>query len=491
MCGFRAGRSVRCRARRPQGALPRGALDRGGCDVKKSSHAGAYADHERLHRQPGLPRQRRHHPDARRRRGVPRRPRDGRGWQFPQGGVQRNERPEEALFRELHEEVGPRARRRRAAGQHARWLRYRLPRQYVRRRGHPCASARSSAGSCCAWSAARRGCGSMRPPSPNSTAALGRLLVARPRSHLFQARRVCARAAGTRRAGVCRRAAAPSRMVVRGSAAPAANRCPATGGGARPRSPPRGDNDASARATGRNGDVIPLASGRMAWVIAAIVAVLRCARGWFGHAGAGARPGTTPRRKHRAPRSWRASSKRSKSRERRACTPRWRNSRWPAGSTATPTGRSSARSATCSRSWPGKSDDLAFYRSIVSPADGIQGLRIQRFEVLPGERSRGSRAPKLTLVQAMRHESVVRASRRSTERHAGRRAGPVHRWRAASGGPGRNCRSRSGISRRSSRPSCCRKASSLTRRTSGCTRASCARPVQQAFPWKPAGTAAL
>jgi hypothetical protein len=31
-----------------------------------------------------------------------------------------------------------------------------------------------------------------------------------------------------------------------------------------------------------------------------------------------------------------------------------------------------------------QSDDLAFYRSIVSPADGIQGLRIQRFEVLPG-----------------------------------------------------------------------------------------------------------
>ena len=29
-------------------------------------------------------------------------------------------------------------------------------------------------------------------------------------------------------------------------------------------------------------------------------------------------------------------------------------------------------------------DDLAFYRSIVSPADGVQGLRIQRFEVQPG-----------------------------------------------------------------------------------------------------------
>jgi hypothetical protein len=53
-----------------------------------------------------------------------------------------------------------------------------------------------------------------------------------------------------------------------------------------------------------------------------------------------------------------------------------------------------------------QSDDLAFYRSIVSPADGIQGLRIQRFEVLPGAAPREI-VLKLTLVQAMRHESIV------------------------------------------------------------------------------------
>ena len=29
-----------------------------------------------------------------------------RGWQFPQGGIRRGERPEEALYRELAEEVG-------------------------------------------------------------------------------------------------------------------------------------------------------------------------------------------------------------------------------------------------------------------------------------------------------------------------------------------------------------------------------------------------
>jgi hypothetical protein len=51
-------------------------------------------------------------------------------------------------------------------------------------------------------------------------------------------------------------------------------------------------------------------------------------------------------------------------------------------------------------------DDLAFYRSIVSPEDGIQGLRIQRFDVMPGAAPREYRL-KLTLVQAMRHESIV------------------------------------------------------------------------------------
>ena len=53
-----------------------------------------------------------------------------------------------------------------------------------------------------------------------------------------------------------------------------------------------------------------------------------------------------------------------------------------------------------------KSDDLAFYKSIVSPEDGIQGLRIHRFEVQPGMEPREFLL-KLTLVQAMRHDSVA------------------------------------------------------------------------------------
>jgi len=53
-----------------------------------------------------------------------------------------------------------------------------------------------------------------------------------------------------------------------------------------------------------------------------------------------------------------------------------------------------------------KSDDLAFYKSIVSPEDGVQGLRIHRFEVQPGAEPREF-VLKLTLVQAMRHDSVA------------------------------------------------------------------------------------
>jgi hypothetical protein len=53
-----------------------------------------------------------------------------------------------------------------------------------------------------------------------------------------------------------------------------------------------------------------------------------------------------------------------------------------------------------------QADDLAFYKSIVSPADGVQGLRIHRFEVRPGTAPREYQL-RLTLIQSMRHESVA------------------------------------------------------------------------------------
>ena len=61
----------------------------------------------------------------------------GRGWQFPQGGVRRDERPEEALYRELKEEVGLEHKDVELVAATHGWLRYRLPKQYVRRNSKP------------------------------------------------------------------------------------------------------------------------------------------------------------------------------------------------------------------------------------------------------------------------------------------------------------------------------------------------------------------
>jgi len=61
----------------------------------------------------------------------------GRGWQFPQGGVRRYEAPEEALYRELKEEIGLDREDVELVASTRSWLRYRLPRQYVRKNSQP------------------------------------------------------------------------------------------------------------------------------------------------------------------------------------------------------------------------------------------------------------------------------------------------------------------------------------------------------------------
>ena len=57
----------------------------------------------------------------------------GRGWQFPQGGIGRDEDPEEGMFRELKEEIGLEPGDVRIIASTRGWLRYRLPAQYLRR----------------------------------------------------------------------------------------------------------------------------------------------------------------------------------------------------------------------------------------------------------------------------------------------------------------------------------------------------------------------
>ena len=61
----------------------------------------------------------------------------GRGWQFPQGGVLRDEHPQEALFRELKEVIGLEPEDVELIAGTRSWLRYRLPKQYVRRNSDP------------------------------------------------------------------------------------------------------------------------------------------------------------------------------------------------------------------------------------------------------------------------------------------------------------------------------------------------------------------
>lgn len=59
------------------------------------------------------------------------------GWQFPQGGMNSDETPLEAMFRELFEETGLHPQHVEVLGSTPGWLRYRLPKRFVRRRERP------------------------------------------------------------------------------------------------------------------------------------------------------------------------------------------------------------------------------------------------------------------------------------------------------------------------------------------------------------------
>lgn len=58
-------------------------------------------------------------------------------WQFPQGGINRGESAEEALYRELQEEIGLTPDVVRVIAVTRGWLRYRLPRRFIRRGQNP------------------------------------------------------------------------------------------------------------------------------------------------------------------------------------------------------------------------------------------------------------------------------------------------------------------------------------------------------------------
>lgn len=54
-------------------------------------------------------------------------------WQFPQGGIKHGESPEQAMYRELQEEIGLRQEHVRILGRTRDWLRYEVPKQWIRR----------------------------------------------------------------------------------------------------------------------------------------------------------------------------------------------------------------------------------------------------------------------------------------------------------------------------------------------------------------------
>jgi putative (di)nucleoside polyphosphate hydrolase len=59
-------------------------------------------------------------------------------WQFPQGGIKYGESPEQAMYRELHEEIGLKPEHVKILGRTRDWLRYEVPDHFIKRdiRGH-------------------------------------------------------------------------------------------------------------------------------------------------------------------------------------------------------------------------------------------------------------------------------------------------------------------------------------------------------------------
>jgi putative (di)nucleoside polyphosphate hydrolase len=58
-------------------------------------------------------------------------------WQFPQGGIDHGESPEQALYRELEEEVGLASDAVEVLASTRDWLRYRLPKRFIRNGQEP------------------------------------------------------------------------------------------------------------------------------------------------------------------------------------------------------------------------------------------------------------------------------------------------------------------------------------------------------------------
>ena len=59
------------------------------------------------------------------------------GWQFPQGGIETHETIEQAMYRELQEELGLSSTDVSIRGYTKNWLRYHFPKKIMHRKRHP------------------------------------------------------------------------------------------------------------------------------------------------------------------------------------------------------------------------------------------------------------------------------------------------------------------------------------------------------------------
>lgn len=59
------------------------------------------------------------------------------GWQFPQGGMKEGEEPDEAMYRELYEEVGLEPHQVEIITRTGGWVRYDLPERFIRYNSFP------------------------------------------------------------------------------------------------------------------------------------------------------------------------------------------------------------------------------------------------------------------------------------------------------------------------------------------------------------------
>ena len=59
------------------------------------------------------------------------------GWQFPQGGIDDDETPEEAMYRELREEIGLKPEHVELIGRTGEWVYYDLPKRFIRADSFP------------------------------------------------------------------------------------------------------------------------------------------------------------------------------------------------------------------------------------------------------------------------------------------------------------------------------------------------------------------